>query len=112
MATKFGRVSCPVTVIKTGSALVPLPVPMTILYPTFVIVTAAVPLLAVFTVEVALTVTLAAVSPAATVKRPLALIPVPVPPPETVQVTVWAGLLAPLISALKTEGFGLSQRKR
>ena len=100
IAAMFAFVSCPVTVIKTGSALVPAPVPMTILYPTFVIVTVAVPLLAVFTVDVALTLTLVAVSPVATVNRPLALMLVPVPPPETDQVTVWAGLLAPLISAL------------
>ena len=63
-------------------------------------VTVAVPLLLVSTVEAALTVRLAAVSLAATVKSPEAFIFVPLPPPETVHVTVWTGLLAPLTVAL------------
>ena len=51
-------------------------------------VTAAVPLIFVLAVDVALTVKLAALSFAATVKRPLELMFVPVTPPLTVHVTV------------------------
>jgi hypothetical protein len=63
-------------------------------------VTAAAPDLEVSTVEVARTVREVAASPAATVRRPPALMVVPVPPPSTVQVTNWAGLLVPVTVAL------------
>ena len=51
-------------------------------------VTAAVPLILVLAVDVALTVNVEAVSFAATVKRPLELMLVPIPPPLTVHVTI------------------------
>jgi hypothetical protein len=60
-----------------------------------------VPLFAVSTVEVASTVRLVALSLVATVKTPPVVIDVPVPPPLTVQFTVWAGLLVPCTVALK-----------
>jgi hypothetical protein len=68
--------------------------------PLEVIVTVALQLLLVSAVDIALTVRLVAVSPDATVKSPLVLMLVPLPPPETVHVTVWTGLLLPLTSAI------------
>jgi hypothetical protein len=50
-------------------------------------VTVAVPYLVVSAVDVAVTVRLEAVSPAATVRRPVVLMEVPEPPPGTAQVT-------------------------
>jgi hypothetical protein len=64
-------------------------------------VTDTVPLFVVSTVEVAVTVRVAALSLAATERTPPALIVVPTPPPLTNQVTVWAGLLVPVTVALK-----------
>jgi hypothetical protein len=58
--------------------------------------TAAAPLFVSSTVEAAVTVRVVAVSSPATTKIPSALIRVPVlVPPDTDQVTVWAGLLSP-----------------
>ena len=67
--------------------------------------TAAAPDTAGFAVDVAVTVRFtSAVSSAATVRRPFALMPVPVagtapPVPVTVQVTSWGGLLGPWTAA-------------
>jgi hypothetical protein len=55
----------------------------------------------VFTVDVALTVKTAALSPEATERMPPVLMVVPEPPPLTDQVTVWAGLFVPLTVAVK-----------
>jgi len=66
--------------------------------PPLVTVTVAVPDLLVSTVEVALTVKVVAVSPAATVRFPSVIL-VPVMPPVTVHVTVCAGLLVPVTVA-------------
>jgi hypothetical protein len=66
-----------------------------------VTVTVAVPLFVVSTVEVALTVKVAALSSTATERTPAGLMAVPAPPPLTDQVTVWAGLFVPLTVALK-----------
>ena len=62
--------------------------------------TAAVANLVPSAVEVALTVSVVAVSLAATVKRPLVLMVVPAPPPVTVQVTVFTKLPVPETAAL------------
>ncbi|MDR0731436.1 MAG: hypothetical protein LBF63_07180, partial [Treponema sp.] len=51
--------------------------------------------------EVAVTVRLAAVSPAAMVSSPASLITVPAPPPETAHVTVCTGLPVPFTVAVK-----------
>jgi hypothetical protein len=62
-------------------------------------VTVALRLLLLSAVEVALTTRAVAVSSSATVKSPLALIPVSPPPPNTDHVTVCAGPLLPMTSA-------------
>ena len=64
-----------------------------------VTVTVAVPDLVLSTVEVALTVKVVAVSPAATVKLPVFAMLVPVMPPSTVHETVCAGLFVPVTDA-------------
>jgi hypothetical protein len=64
-------------------------------------VTAAVPVFVVSTLEVALTVRAVALSPAATVRRPTALMAVPLSvAPSTDQATTWEGLFSPATSAL------------
>jgi hypothetical protein len=69
--------------------------------PVTVTVTVAVPLCAVSTVEVAVTVRVAALSPAATVRRPAALMALPPLVGLTDQVTVWAGSPVPITVAAK-----------
>jgi hypothetical protein len=66
---------------------------------TEVTVTVAVPDLLVSRVEVAWTVKVVALSAAATVRRPVVLMLVPVEPPVTDQVTPWSGLLSPVTVA-------------